>query len=272
VSKSSSTNPNKKEIRQLVWISLAMLALVFIVRNYQPALMWFRYQAFFKGCPGNNYKRYDNFNIHLPTGYSVHGIDVSHFCCEIDWNAVANVNIDSVTIRFAFMRATMGESGTDFQFGNNWKNAKKNHIIRGAYHYYYPWQDPTRQAYHFLRHCQVETGDLPPVLDIETTEGITLPELIRDIKIWLEIVEQETGIKPILYTNMYHLEKYFSDRFKEYPLWIANYQNNSLSFTIERQWLFWQHSNTGRINGSSEPVDFNVFNGTYEELLMLCKR
>lgn len=260
------------KLKARILASLFILINILVIRNYDSFMQWYRYQSFSIGCPGNNYKRYADFNISIPKGYTVHGIDVSHFCCEVDWKAVKKVRIDSVSVQFAFLRSTMGSSGIDFQFENNWKNTRKNGIIRGAYHYFYPWQDPERQAYHFLKNCQLEKGDLPPVLDIETTEGETLPELIRDIKIWLEIVEEKTGVKPIIYTNIYHLENFFADRFKEYPLWIANYQNNSLNFTIERQWLFWQHSNKGRINGSSEPVDFNVFNGTFEELQMICKQ
>jgi lysozyme len=30
---------------------------------------------------------------------------------------------------------------------------------------------------------------------------------------------------------------------------------------IKRNWLFWQHNETGRVNGVDAYVDFNVFNG-----------
>ncbi len=31
-------------------------------------------------------------------------------------------------------------------------------------------------------------------------------------------------------------------------------------------WRFWQHSDRGQVDGINGPVDFNVFNGTVEEL------
>ncbi|HCU4420373.1 TPA: hypothetical protein OUU75_003820, partial [Escherichia coli] len=31
-------------------------------------------------------------------------------------------------------------------------------------------------------------------------------------------------------------------------------------------WRFWQHSDRGQVDGINGPVDFNVFNGTEEEL------
>lgn len=30
---------------------------------------------------------------------------------------------------------------------------------------------------------------------------------------------------------------------------------------IEKSWVFWQHSEKGRVDGISAPVDFNVFYG-----------
>ncbi len=31
-------------------------------------------------------------------------------------------------------------------------------------------------------------------------------------------------------------------------------------------WRFWQHSDRGQVDGINGPVDFNVFNGTVEEV------
>lgn len=65
------------------------------------------------------------------------GFDVSHYQGVIDWK-----NVDSVAQRapleFVFVRATMGDDGKDRAFELNWKGARANHFIRGAYHYYRP--------------------------------------------------------------------------------------------------------------------------------------
>ncbi|WP_420370669.1 GH25 family lysozyme [Escherichia coli] len=53
--------------------------------------------------------------------------------------------------------------------------------------------------------------------------------------------------------------------FNEYPWWVAHYyqrrpDNDGMA------WRFWQHSDRGQVDGINGPVDFNVFNGTVEEL------
>ena len=58
--------------------------------------------------------------------------------------------------------------------------------------------------------------------------------------------------------------------FDNYPVWIAHYLQPARP-RIDHQWLFWQHSEKGRVNGIREPVDFNVFAGdstTFKRLLI----
>jgi len=33
----------------------------------------------------------------------------------------------------------------------------------------------------------------------------------------------------------------------------------------KRKWLFWQHSNQGKIEGITKPVDLNVYEGSVKE-------
>ena len=41
---------------------------------------------------------------------------------------------------------------------------------------------------------------------------------------------------------------------------------NVVRTMTEMAWRFWQHSDRGQVDGINGPVDFNVFNGTVEEL------
>jgi lysozyme len=53
-------------------------------------------------------------------------------------------------------------------------------------------------------------------------------------------------------------------------LWAAHYLEKDRP-RIRRRWIFWQHSEKGRVNGIGMPVDFNVFNGDsadFENLLI----
>ena len=51
--------------------------------------------------------------------------------------------------------------------------------------FYNPKTDASRQADFFIRSVKLESGDLPPVLDIEV-RGEDEKKLRRDLKVWLE--------------------------------------------------------------------------------------
>ena len=57
-----------------------------------------------------------------------------------------------------------------------------------------------------------------------------------------------------------------SDKFDDYPLWIARY-NTIPPLTVDRrEWKFWQYGNRGRLKGVEGYVDLNVFYGNLIEL------
>ncbi len=214
--------------------------------------------------------RYTNFGVILPSTYTVHGIDVSQYQDHIYWNEVKKMNVKGNQIRFVFIRATMGHNRTDSDFDENWANAKRYGLLRGAYHYFDTKQDAALQAKNFLRTADLQSGDLPPVLDIETVNGVTVDELTEALKVWLDAVEKETNTKPIIYTNMRFYKKYIKPNFKKYPLWIAHYYEDDIAMPNNEDWLFWQHHDQGQVNGICGDVDFNVFNGNFTALKKIC--
>ncbi len=103
-------------------------------------------------------------------------------------------------------------------------------------------------------------GDLPPVLDVEQANGYSTAVLKREIKKWLETVENYYHVKPIIYTNVDFYKQRLGADFDKYPLWVAHYYQQQQPH-ISRAWLFWQHNDEGRVNGILSKVDFNVFSG-----------
>ena len=55
-----------------------------------------------------NFVRYEEFGIDMPVDYSIHGIDVSKFQKNINWDAVEQMQVDHIHITFAFIKATEG--------------------------------------------------------------------------------------------------------------------------------------------------------------------
>ncbi len=203
--------------------------------------------------------------------YEVQGIDVSHYQGGVDWNKIQQQGIS-----FAFIKATEGSGMVDRQFAGNWKRAGETNLCIGAYHFF-SFDSPAReQAALFQKTVGDLAGKLPPVIDVEYygDKEQNPPEkekTVSEIKEMLDILEREYKVKPILYTTYKVYRKYLRDNFEEYPLWIRNVYYKP-GFDIGRDWLFWQYSDTGIMEGchGEEPfTDRNVFAGTREELLLL---
>jgi lysozyme len=214
--------------------------------------------------------RYPAFGIDIPENYPIHGIDVSHHQRNIDWDAVKSMQVKQVKIGFSFIKATEGLGRVDDAFRRNWFNAKQAGLPRGAYHYFLSNKSGKAQAENFIETVALESGDLPPVLDIETANGASAEEIQQRVQDWLQLVEARYHIKPIIYTYADFYEQYLAGKFENYPLWVAHYLVQDKP-RVQRKWLFWQHNEKGKVDGIDANVDFNVFNGDssdFRSLLM----
>ncbi len=210
-----------------------------------------------------NFVVYKAFGIAIPINYSLHGIDVSHHNGNINWQLVRAMNIDGIKVSFAFIKATEGVSTVDEKFGYNWQQCQKYKITRGAYHYFNEYKTGAAQAQNFIATVgDLQPGDLPPVLDIESNRGVDKNILCKEAIDWLTIIEQHYGIKPIVYTYVNFYANNLDEQFSSYPFWAAHY-NEKHQPNTQRNWAFWQHNDGGNINGITTKVDFNVYNGDW---------
>ena len=204
--------------------------------------------------------RYPAFGIEIPVNYSMHGIDVSHHQANIDWAAVKAMQVEGIKIGFAFVKATEGLDDIDNNFRRNWFNARQAGMPRGAYHFFNAGKSGKAQAQNFISIVLLQKGDMPPVLDIEQSNGASVENIQQRVKDWIDLVESYYKVKPVIYTNIDFYENFLADRFDDYPLWIAHYLAKDKP-RIKRNWIFWQYNEKGNVNGIDAYVDFNVFNG-----------
>lgn len=242
--------------RLLFWTAISVGVIVYLV---------FLYNTFVKPYSNRWNAVYRTFIY--PKG-TIRGIDVSRYQKEIDWETLKNAKLDGAPVSFVFIKATEGSDIIDKYYNYNFYNARRNRIIRGAYHYFTTKSSAIEQAKFFCRTVQLEKGDLPPVLDIETIGNYNKERLQSETQIWLDYVERYFGVKPIIYSSHKFITDYLdSNLFKTYPCWIAHYYVDSLKYN--GKWTFWQHSDVGKVEGVDGFVDVNVFNGSYEDLLEL---
>ncbi len=205
----------------------------------------------------------------------VYGIDVSYHQGDIDWNAVAN---DGKV--FAWVKATEGYTYDDPNFQDNMTNGQAAGVVMGAYHFARPDNNSaTDEANHFLSVAGSYIGDgfLPPVLDLEDPPNVNLQDLYTSSELtawvqeWIDVVVQNTGVEPIIYTNG-NYANYLQSSLSSYGLWIADPDGDpsdppsSSTLGIWSDWKFKQYSWSGTVSGiNTSEVDLNVFNGTTEE-------
>lgn len=264
--RSSSPRSKKKMQPRTMPVWLRNFLAVCIILVFSTGFYWFFIRPYayrWKPCYGQK-----GYGVCMPCNYEVHGIDISHYQGKIDWELLTHNREAQFPIHFIFLKATEGGDHGDDTFTQNFGQARKYGFIRGAYHYFIPKTDARKQADFFIRTVQLAKGDLPPVLDVETTGKQSPQELKTAVKTWLDRVEAHYGVKPILYTSYKFKKRYLSDSiFNAYPYWIAHYYVDSVRY--EGKWHFWQHTDVGTVPGIEEEVDLNVFNGTMEELLEL---
>lgn len=204
--------------------------------------------------------------ITCATGSTIKGVDVSHFDGTIDWAAARRDGI-----AFAIIKATEGTTFVDNRFATNWANTRANGIVHGAYHFFRPKSDPVAQADFFVRIAgSPKSGELPPVIDLEVTDGLTAAQVAAGARTFLQRVQQKTGRVPMIYTSVRVFNSLLGgpSGFNPYPLWVANWnvQCPNIPNPPWTRWTVWQHSDRGTVAGFSDPVDVDRFNGTSADL------
>ncbi len=209
-----------------------------------------------------------NLNQYFVSGYALHGVDVSHYQGEIDWKALESQGID-----FAFIKATEGSSYLDETFAENWAAVEDTGLYAGAYHFFSFDSDGRTQADWYIQTVGNLNGRLAPVVDVEYygDKEINPPEktsVIRELQEFLDILEEQYHIKPIIYTTYKMYRRYIEGEFEEYPLWIRNvYYSPNLD--MEGKWQFWQYTDRAVLAGyagTEKYIDLNVFDGNKDDL------
>lgn len=222
----------------------------------------------------------------------VYGIDVSKYQNHslLKWNELAlysdtygevyayptDYHSHMQPVTFAFIKATQGITQDPF-YQKHLENARKHHVIIGAYHFFTIGDDINAQITNFTQLVKISKGDLPPVLDIESEysdqkayiaklKKYGVKRMQDDAIKWLIAVESYYGIKPIIYTSEVWKKHFLADkRFDSYDFWISRYYN--VEPKKENKWIFWQRTCKAVPHGYNGEIDVNIYNGNYKEFL-----
>ena len=233
----------------------------------------------------------------------VFGIDVSHHDPVPDWNKVSASNVS-----FVYVKVTQGLSFYDPKFADNWDGLNQQAaaaasdptvkpLLRGAYHFLSAEGDAGLQAINFLRRAGIygvrdpnAAIELPPCIDLEwdvTTDAkgenidrwddLSSEEIVERLKLFIAVVEAETGVKPIIYSNQTWWNDHMNDPMDEpaaaqlsgIRIWIADYGRSPVQNETPRTIpgltnSLWQFSEKAAVVGAGI-VDVNLYVGTPEQ-------
>ncbi|WP_305093165.1 glycoside hydrolase family 25 protein [Prescottella sp. R16] len=205
------------------------------------------------------------------------GVDVA------SWQHPNGAPIDWFQVRasgheFGMVKATEGLFYTNPYFAQDSLAMRIAGVARGAYHYADPSASPEAQAAFFAANALAvnQIGGLPPVLDLESTGGLSAPQLIDWTRRYLNAVQGLTGRTPIIYTypNFWRTAMANTTEFSNYPLWIADYNGGNAPGPLPggwKNWAFWQYTDSGRIPGVNANIDLNVYSGAMGDLNMYAR-
>ncbi len=205
------------------------------------------------------------FNGPYPSDFPVHGIDVSKYQGDIDWQSVRASGVD-----FAWIKATEGANHLDAKFAENWAGARAAGVPRGAYHFVWWCRAPHEEIGWFKQNVPIDPEALPPVLDVEATptsasckRTLQRDEVLADMRLMLQDMERHYGKKPIIYVTVdFYQHVMHPNEFSDYPVWVRSTKHSPPITYPGRGWAFWQYQSDGYVAGIRGKVDRNAFAGT----------
>jgi len=204
-----------------------------------------------------------DFGSITPHHHKIHGIDVSKWNGDIEWNKVRGSGVS-----FVFIKATEGGDMLDPRFHSYWKGARAAGVAHAPYHFYYFCSTADAQADWFIRNVPKEAVHLPPVLDVEwnptsptCTTRPPAATVRAEMKRFMDRIQAHYGKRPVIYTSVDFHRDNLVGAFKDYHFWVRSVAAHPKEIYPGRQWAFWQYTSTGVIPGISGGTDINVFAG-----------
>jgi GH25 family lysozyme M1 (1,4-beta-N-acetylmuramidase) len=199
-------------------------------------------------------------------GNVLHGIDVSYHQGHIDWDTVKQQDV-----HYAIVRVSDGLGFHDSLFSENWNAVKAAGLPRGVYQFFRSNVDPIAEADLLINKVgQLEPGDLPPVIDVESDDGESASTIVNHVNQWIDHVQSALGVRPIVYTGPFFWRDNVGGADETAsPLWIADYTYKTCPRIPPHwtQWLFDQYDDKGVVSGINDnQVDMDRFNGSEADL------
>jgi len=197
-------------------------------------------------------------------GKSMHGIDVSYWQGDIDWEKVKQSGVEFVMIRLGWRGSKDGELSADENVYQNLQGASEAGLLIGGYFFSQAvnTQEAREEAAYALEILNGFPVDMPIVYDWEylneeaRTAHVGARTLTDCTKAFCREIE-EAGYEAMIYFNpaQAHKKMYLGE-LTDYRFWLAMYDSEmDYPYRVD----MWQYSCTGSVPGIQGDVDLNLY-------------
>lgn len=192
------------------------------------------------------------------------GIDVSRYQDKIDWEEVAEDEVDYAFIRLGIRGYTEGEILEDETFETNISGALKNDIDVGVYFFTQAMseEEAEEEAEFVIESIAPYKVTYPVVIDVEAVTStnargndLTSAERTKYCITFCEKIK-EAGYTPMIYGNLKTFMLLLDiEELEEYDKWFAYYDD---MYYFPYDFKIWQYTNKGKVSGIKGDVDLNI--------------
>lgn len=189
----------------------------------------------------------------------IHGIDLSHYQGNVFWEAIGESKM-----AYVYLKATEGGSRIDSKYQQNIDLAHRYGLKVGSYHFYRPNVPQQTQIENFLAQCRPDDQDLLPMVDIETRSGLSKEAFVDSLFIFLHLMEKAYKQKPLIYTGANFYDNNLLGMLDNYKVMIAQYTRREPVLKDDLDFILWQYTAKGRLDGINGYVDKSRFMGRHK--------
>lgn len=192
------------------------------------------------------------------------GIDVSRYQDKIEWDKVAEDEVDYAFIRLGIRGYTEGEILEDETFVDNIRGALKNDIDVGVYFFTQATseEEAEEEAEFVIESIAPYKVTYPVVIDVEAVTStkargndLTSEERTKYCITFCEKI-REAGYTPMIYGNLKTFMLLLNiEELEAYDKWFAYYDD---MYYFPYDFKIWQYTNKGKVSGIKGDVDMNV--------------
>ena len=198
-----------------------------------------------------------------------YGIDVSSFQGEIDWDAVADDNIDFAMVRVGFRGTGTGSLNTDKYYEQNIRGAMRAGLETGVYFFAQAVtvEEAIEEADYVISLLDGLDINGPVAYDWEMHDSTyrvygTSPEMATACAVAFCERIKDAGYTPMVYGGTYvTYMKYDQGALADYLSWYPEYKSEKsekLCPTLVYHMDYWQFSSSCSIDGIGGKVDANI--------------